>query len=245
MVPACGRKQAAPEPSEVDAKPADTKSDEKPLLRVKPSGIPSINGTWIEAKGILVNISQKDSEFTADCTYEHAGYGTVHWRMTGTISEDGKLSGRLVHTKAPAKWAKTQIRTGVLSADGASIKGRAVFQGREGGHDFEWRRMDRAKDFVGRWLIGEGRGANACYFILTAPNEARRSDNEGATGTWKIVGNEARITWHDDWKDAIRVQKGGFLKVAFEPGVGWDDPPTNTQAATKEDAPALPPRGKR
>jgi hypothetical protein len=88
--------------------------------------------------------------------------------------------------------------------------------------------------FVGRWRIVASNGAVACYFTLTDKLEARKSHTPETTGKWEVVGNEARITWSDGWRDILRPQKGSVLKIAFSPGTSWDDPPANTDRAIKE-----------
>ncbi len=57
-----------------------------------------------------------------------------------------------------------------------------------------------------------------------------------ACGTWEVVGDEARITWTDGWRDKLQPQEsGGMLEVAYGPGTSWDDPPHNTQRIQSED----------
>ena len=91
-----------------------------------------------------------------------------------------------------------------------------------------------AKPFVGRWKIIGDKGAVACYFTLSDNLTAKKSHVPDATGVWEVVGNEARITWSDGWKDILRVEKDGVTKIAFGPKTTWTDPPANTQKAVKE-----------
>jgi hypothetical protein len=90
-----------------------------------------------------------------------------------------------------------------------------------------------ATQFVGRWRIVDGAGKTSTFFTLTSSLEAKKSHAPKVTAKWEVVGNEARITWSDGWKDIIRPQKEGFAKLGFAPGTSWDDPPTNTEKAVK------------
>lgn len=101
----------------------------------------SIAGAWREGpdeNNIRLEIVQDGEKFTADCTYQHKEAGKVQWRITGTITKEGKITGRLVHTMP--KTYKHQLRTATLSADGNTISGRAEFDG-GGGHEFSWTRV--------------------------------------------------------------------------------------------------------
>jgi len=198
-----------------------------PLVRKAPE-LPSISGGWVERENIPLTIVQNGAEFTADCSYEYAGYGTVRWRMTGTISGDGSIRGELVHTKAPATWARTQVRTGVLSTDGDTINGRAVFE--DGINDFVWRRRADAKEFVGRWRIEATEGV--FFMTLGSSFDAKKTNDPNSIGKWEIVGKEARVTWSEGWRNILRPQKD--ISIAFKPGTSWDDPPTSTVPAFKE-----------
>lgn len=73
---------------------------EKPVadLKPEPDKFPSIDGVWWEnplypeQHHIRVNIVQDGGKFTADCSYQHDKDGEIGWRMTGTITKDGKIS---------------------------------------------------------------------------------------------------------------------------------------------------------
>ena len=100
---------------------------------------PALDGCWEEGEGILITIVQDGQNFTADCAFHHPDHGDICWQMTGTVSKRGEITGRLLHTKAPATWGH-QVRVGMLSTDGKTITGRARFDG-GGGHDFVWHRL--------------------------------------------------------------------------------------------------------
>lgn len=113
-------------------------SDSGELLRItlSPPEYPMIAGTWMEAPGILFSILQDGPKFTATTTYQHESAGQIRAVVTGTITKEGKIVADFEHIRAPSNWAKHQNREAVLSQDGKSIRGRAVFKGGE--HDFVW-----------------------------------------------------------------------------------------------------------
>ena len=86
----------------------------------------------------LVRISQTGGNLIATCTY-----GSVSWRMEGTVSRDGVVTGRLVHTAGVSSSATgyAQDRTLTLSADRQTLEGRATFAGGAGGHPLTWKRV--------------------------------------------------------------------------------------------------------
>jgi hypothetical protein len=86
--------------------------------------------------------------------------------------------------------------------------------------------------FVGRWQMVAVPTSSAFVMTLESSFGCQRSD--GARGTWEIVGNEARMTWADGWKDILRLQPdGSALKTAFAPGTDWTGEPHNRQPANK------------
>ena len=92
--------------------------------------------------------------------------------------------------------------------------------------------------FVGKWRVGEGMGIGPLdgifYITLHADGKAERSLG-GAHGTWIVADGEARITWEDGWRDAIRKNGKSFEKAAFEPGHTFTDKPSNVTKATREE----------
>ncbi|MBI3860931.1 MAG: hypothetical protein HY290_03455 [Planctomycetia bacterium] len=112
----------------------------------KPDGnkIPEIVGSWwngVEGEGRqTMTIRQNEGAFTATCIYQHPKEGEIWWTLSGTITKERRISGRLVHTKAPKGW-NNQQQIAVLSADAQTIKGRAIFDDGSGGHDFTWTRV--------------------------------------------------------------------------------------------------------
>lgn len=222
------------------------KQTERPIEKESKAGntqFPKIGGEWsidIDVGRQVMTVDQKGEKFTATCIYQHPTEGEIRWTITGTITNEGNIIGKLKYTKAPKSW-QNQTYIAALTPDGKTIKGRAVTYG-GGGHDYVWARSDvepaaepiRAPDeatkqrFAGRWRIADS------IFTLSGSLTATKSHAPKVTGKWEIVGDEARITWSDGWKDVIRPQKKGFQKVAFGPGTSWEDKPANTQVATKE-----------
>jgi hypothetical protein len=85
------------------------------------------------------------------------------------------------------------------------------------------------RHFIGKWEVGVGNGEN--FFItLEADGEAKKTRGE-VHGTWTVVDGEARVTWDDGWKDAIRRVGTKHEKFAYEPGRSFDDSPSNVTDA--------------
>lgn len=83
--------------------------------------------------------------------------------------------------------------------------------------------------FRGRWKVGDGAGDT---FYITLDNHGVATKSKGAShGTWRVDGEEARITWDDGWHDAIRRVGKKYEKVAYEPGRSFADEPSNVTEA--------------
>ncbi len=83
--------------------------------------------------------------------------------------------------------------------------------------------------FLGKWEVGDGMGGT---FFITLNRNGDAKKSIGAThGRWTIVQDEARITWDDGWKDAIRKAGDGYEKAAFGPGKDFSDSPSNVENA--------------
>jgi hypothetical protein len=83
--------------------------------------------------------------------------------------------------------------------------------------------------FVGKWEVGDGMGSNF-YITLEADGEAKKTIG-ASHGTWTVVDGEARISWDDGWRDAIRKVGAKHEKFAYEPGKSFTDSPSNVTAA--------------
>ena len=79
--------------------------------------------------------------------------------------------------------------------------------------------------FLGRWKVGDGMGGT---FYITLKRDGQAMKTYGRTrGTWVVVGEEARITWDDGWKDVIRRAGNHYEKVAYRPGTTFTDEADN------------------
>lgn len=110
-------------------------------------GFPKIDGVWddgVEGKARqVVNFKQTDDKFTATCVYQNPKEGEFHWRFEGSITKDGRVTGKLQHTKGPKYMLEhVQMHVAILSPDGKTIRGRAIYHDGGGGHDYVWTRSD-------------------------------------------------------------------------------------------------------
>ena len=83
--------------------------------------------------------------------------------------------------------------------------------------------------YVGRWECGDGTGSNF-YIELKEGGEAWRSIGH-VRGHWEYLGGEARVTWDDGRKDAIRKVGTHYEKSAYERGKSFSDRPDNVTNA--------------
>lgn len=84
--------------------------------------------------------------------------------------------------------------------------------------------------FVGRWVVGDGNG-DTFVITLKENGDAWRSLRD-VHGHWAYIDGEARITWDDAAKDAIRKVDSKFQKYAYGAGKSFTDAPDNVTAAT-------------
>jgi len=85
------------------------------------------------------------------------------------------------------------------------------------------------RHLLGEWEVGEGTGYN--FFITLYDNgDAKRSLGD-VHGKWIYVGGEARVTWDDGAKDAIRKVGSGYQKRAFGSNKSFTDEPDNVADA--------------
>ncbi len=83
--------------------------------------------------------------------------------------------------------------------------------------------------YVGRWECGDGAGSTF-HIDLKEGGEAWRSIGD-VRGRWEYVNGEARITWDDGRKDAIRKVGSHYEKAAYEAGKSFTDHPANVTNA--------------
>lgn len=90
--------------------------------------------------------------------------------------------------------------------------------------------------FIGKWNVGDGQGG-WFEFHLEDSGEAHNNVSGGMHGTWTYVNGEARVSWDNGWHDIIRKVGMRYRKIAFAPGKGWDDTPSNEGDAKKNAEP--------
>ena len=79
--------------------------------------------------------------------------------------------------------------------------------------------------FIAKWEVGDGNGSN--FFITLRDNgDAFRSLGD-VHGKWAYVDGEARVTWDDGAKDAIRKVGARYQKFAYKAGKSFSDEPDN------------------
>jgi hypothetical protein len=83
--------------------------------------------------------------------------------------------------------------------------------------------------FIGKWECGDGSGNNF-YITLNEDGTAYRSIGD-VKGRWEYVDGEARITWEDDRKDAIRKSGPQYFKFAYGADKSFTDDPDNVAHA--------------
>ena len=87
--------------------------------------------------------------------------------------------------------------------------------------------------FLGRWKVGDGIGGTF-YITLKRDGHAYKTiGNEH--GSWTVVGEEARITWEDGWRDTIRKTGNRYEKAAYHPGKTFSDTPDHIADASSTD----------
>ncbi len=92
----------------------------------------------------------------------------------------------------------------------------------------------RARQFIGRWRLIDGKGTTVGRFDMLASFEARKDHAPDVAATWVIVGNKAHTTWDDGWKDILRKESSKVFKDSFGPDTGWDETPDNTFECRRE-----------
>jgi len=83
--------------------------------------------------------------------------------------------------------------------------------------------------FFGKWEVGDGSGSN--FFITLSENGDARKSMGNVHGKWIYVEGEARITWDDGWKDAIRKSGTIYQKFAYSKGKTFTGDPDNVTNA--------------
>jgi len=91
--------------------------------------------------------------------------------------------------------------------------------------------MKGPSHFLGEWKVGVGDGTGRSFLITLKPDGVANKTYGSASGTWTVVDGEARITWEDGWRDAIRRVDNKYQKAAFRPGHTFSDEPDNVTDA--------------
>ncbi len=67
-----------------------------------------------------------------------------------------------------------------------------------------------ASKFLGRWKFVNEKGVVSSYMTITKTG-ALRDHAPNFPGTWKIVGNEMRLTWKDGFQNILRLGSDGKM----------------------------------
>lgn len=87
--------------------------------------------------------------------------------------------------------------------------------------------------FDGTWNVADTAGKT---FEITLANDGTAKANRvggPATGTWKVEGPAAVITWNTGWTTKITKAGETYTKTAFKKGEPLDGKPANSSAAKK------------
>jgi hypothetical protein len=83
-----------------------------------------------------------------------------------------------------------------------------------------------ATHFVGRWKLVDDKGVPSSYLTVTRDFKAMRDHARDYPGTWEVVGNEARFTWEDGFRDIMRRENGEIKYLGLgKIGTAWDSAP--------------------
>lgn len=153
------------------------------------------------------------------------------------------LAGSLSQVAAPAPPKTTSGAIVIVFKDGhrqtfnLSDIARVEFSGGASSDSADSYRVPSRPRFIGKWECGDGQGNNF-YITLNEDGTAHRSIGE-VSGRWEYVDGEARVTWEDGRKDAIRKSGPQYFKFAYGEGKSFTDDPDNvTHARNLEAGPA-------
>ena len=87
-------------------------------------------------------------------------------------------------------------------------------------------------DFSGAWKLAHTDGST---FTVNLKEDGTCTSTwaGGETGTWKVDGDRALLSWIDGWHDILIKEKDGYRKLGFAPGVAITDPPSNSSVPEK------------
>jgi hypothetical protein len=181
--------------------------------------------------------------------------GVVSLNLTVT-----KLGAKWDHTPTPGKWEVVGNDARFTWADGGRDIMRREEDGRitflELGGATSWdsppnRRYRGVRiaqsqlelSFVGRWKLVNDKGVTSSYLTVTSSFDAKRDHAPNAPGKWEVVGNEARFTWEDGFRDILRLEDNGNITML---GLGkmpssWDGLPVFQLKAIRVEPPEVIP----
>jgi hypothetical protein len=153
---------------------------------------PLIAGKWAESseKDTFVTIYQNGNKFVANCTYKEDNGVEVHWDGEGTISREGEIMARLVHTR-PRNYVP-QTRIGKLAPNGKTINFHAKLDNGEEQNPF-WK-LREPSDASESLAPPDGRNTGlATTEVLKADKDRRKQ--------LPIVESADRKTRLADWTE--------------------------------------------
>ena len=100
------------------------KKSEKPGHKWKPNaaGYPTMAGTWSGVDGHSITVVQQRDQLTATGISTDSQHNDIHWRWSGTIDKEGRVTGRLVYSQASSDLIDRDAAA-TLSPDGKTIRG--------------------------------------------------------------------------------------------------------------------------
>lgn len=116
--------------------------DEQPAeSKIAPGECPSIAGEWSDSvrRPTMTIIQRKTGNVVVRCRLMKQ---LNLWRFTGRITEDGHIEGRLTDHIKSKNGSLDQTLIAVVSRDGKTITGRAIFNNGEG-FDFVWKKEEK------------------------------------------------------------------------------------------------------
>jgi hypothetical protein len=132
----------------------------------------------------------------------------------------GSKSLRVLSRKAGADWK-----------DMATSRWNAIKQKGEAPRNADEVMQSR---FVGRWKLVNDKGEASSYLTVT-DSGAKRDHAPDSPGTWEVVGNEARFTWEDGFRDIMRLEHGKITFLILGKATSWDSKPNFRLLAVRID----------
>lgn len=86
------------------------------------------------------------------------------------------------------------------------------------------------RPFLGRWKLVDQKGV-VSSFVTVTNSSAKRDHAPEFPGVWEVIGNEARISWQDGFRDILRWETDGTMtmlaleRVEGDQSTNWAAPP--------------------